>query len=228
VSLNNYQVWKLTSTRAKFSALVKLNNKKQYIQVCLVVSWVHIPVGEFRKTRHPRNVEFNVILEICFSGAGNSRFSGIWNLRSFGFANVWISGILNWWRPRVMNTRKPGISNSRRHEFRRTADSGICRKFSSEVMRGGVHESAKKQSQSCRPKKSGFWVWTGGRLVNMLDEKDILVCVHIRNILWAWGRFRNVKVPSSPYKRGREGTCKRIQTFGSCAIDWEIHCLLSY
>jgi hypothetical protein len=25
--------------------------------------------------------------------------------------------------------------------------------------------------------------------------------------------FRNVKVPSSPYKRGREGTCKRIHNF---------------
>jgi hypothetical protein len=49
----------------------------------------------------------------------------------------------------------------------------------------------------------------------MLDEKDILVCVHIRNILRARGCFRNVKVPSSPYKRGHEGTCKRIQIFGN-------------
>jgi hypothetical protein len=38
------------------------------------------PVGEFRKTRHPRNVEFNKVLEACFSGAGNSRFSEAWNL----------------------------------------------------------------------------------------------------------------------------------------------------
>jgi hypothetical protein len=135
---------------------------------------------------------------------------------------------LNRWRPRVMNTRKPGTSNWQRHELRRTTNSGICWESSSEVMRGGIHESAKKQSQSCRPKKSGWWVWTGGRLVNMLDEKDILVCVHIRNILWARGRFRNVKAPSSPYKRGREGTCKRIQTFGTCAIDWEIHCPLVF
>jgi hypothetical protein len=37
-------------------------------------------VGEFRKTRHPRNVEFNKVLEACFSGAGNSRFSEAWNL----------------------------------------------------------------------------------------------------------------------------------------------------
>jgi hypothetical protein len=39
------------------------------------------------------------------------------------------------------------------------------------------------------------------------------MCVHIRNILRAQGWYRNVKVPSSPYKRGREGTCKFIQTF---------------
>jgi hypothetical protein len=37
-------------------------------------------VGEFRKTRHPRNVKFDKVLETCFSGAGNSRFSEAWNL----------------------------------------------------------------------------------------------------------------------------------------------------
>jgi hypothetical protein len=78
-----------------------------------------------------------------------------------------------------------------------------------------IHEPAEKQSQSCCPKKSGFGVWTSGRFVNMLDEKNILVCVNTRNILWAWGCFGYVKVPSSPYKRGREGTCKRIQIFGN-------------
>jgi hypothetical protein len=45
-------------------------------------------VGEFRKTRHPRNVEFNEVLEICFSGVENSRFSAVWNLRSFRFVDV--------------------------------------------------------------------------------------------------------------------------------------------
>jgi hypothetical protein len=87
--------------------------------------------------------------------------------------------------------------------------SGI--QFGSHVWRNSrIRKEAKSKLSS---KKSGFWVWTGGRLVNMLDEKDILVCIHIRNILWARGRFRNVKVPSSPYKRGCEGTCKRIQIF---------------
>jgi hypothetical protein len=51
-------------------------------------------VGEFRKTRHPRNVKFNGILKVCFSGARNSRFSEVWDLRSLEFANVQSSGIL--------------------------------------------------------------------------------------------------------------------------------------
>jgi hypothetical protein len=37
-------------------------------------------VGEFRKTRHPRNVKLNKVLKACFSGARNSRFSEAWNL----------------------------------------------------------------------------------------------------------------------------------------------------
>jgi hypothetical protein len=71
--------------------------------------------------------------------------------------------------------------------------------------RTGNSRTSEKQSQSCHPKKSGFEVWTSGRLVNIWYEKDILVCVHIRNILRARGCFRNVKVPSSPYKRGAWG-----------------------
>jgi hypothetical protein len=109
-------------------------------------------------------------------------------------------------------------SHARRHartDEEAKADSGICRGPSSGVTREDIHELTEKQSQSCCPKKSGFWVWTSGRFVNMLDEKDILVCVHTRNILWAWGCFGYVKVPSPPYKRGREGTCKRIQIFGN-------------
>jgi hypothetical protein len=176
-------------------------------------------VGEFRKTRHPRNVEFNKVLEACFSGAWNSRFSEAWNLWSLEFANVQSSGILIRWRSGVTNMRKPGISNCRWPELRRTADSGICRRPSSAVSREDIHEPGEKQSQSCCPKKSGFRVWTSDRFVNMLDEKDNLVCVHTRNILWGQGCYRYVKVPSSPYKMGRKGTCKRIQTFwNSCYL----------
>jgi hypothetical protein len=50
-------------------------------------------VGEFRKTRHPRNVKFNKVLKACFSGAGDLRFSEAWDLRSYEFANVRNSGI---------------------------------------------------------------------------------------------------------------------------------------
>jgi hypothetical protein len=56
----------------------------------------------------------------------------------------------------VADTRKPGISGWRWREPRRAIDSGIFRGSSSEVMHGDIHEPAKKQSQSCRPKKSRF------------------------------------------------------------------------
>jgi hypothetical protein len=67
-------------------------------------------VGEFRKTRHPRNVKLNKVLEVCFSGAGNLRISEAWNLRSLEFANVLSSGILIRQRSGVTSVRKPGIS----------------------------------------------------------------------------------------------------------------------
>jgi hypothetical protein len=164
-------------------------------------------VGEFRKTRHPRNVEFNEVLEICFSGARHMRFSGILGLWSFGVANMRLSGISNLRSLGVMNLRKAGISNQRSHELQRAEIRESARSLFRKSQTGNSR-TGEKQSQSCRPKKSGFEVWTSGRLVNIWDEKDILICVHIRNILRARGCFRNVKVPSSPYKRGREGTCK--------------------
>jgi hypothetical protein len=63
-------------------------------------------------------------------------------------------------------------------------NSGICWRPSSGVSCEDIHEQVKKQSQSCSPKKSGFRVWTSGRIVNMLGEKDNPVCVHTGNILW--------------------------------------------
>jgi hypothetical protein len=62
--------------------------------------------------------------------------------------------------------------------------SGNCWRPSSGISREDIHEPGEKQSQSCSPKKSGFRVWTSGRLVDMLDEKDNPVCFHTRNILW--------------------------------------------
>jgi hypothetical protein len=85
-----------------------------YVQHVFLVGFVVIVVisfvGEFRKTRHPRNVEFNEVLKACFSGAGNSRFSEAWNLRSREFANVQNLGILIRRRGGVTNMREPGIS----------------------------------------------------------------------------------------------------------------------
>jgi hypothetical protein len=140
-------------------------------------------------------------------------------------------GNLDSWSNGVTNMRKPGTSSWRWRELRRTADSGICQGLSSWVTREDMREPAEKQgrfgnllrtqfgshagrhSRTGGEAKSKFRVWTSGRFVNMLGEKDILVCVHTGNILWHWGCFGYVKVPSSPYKRGRKGACKRIQTF---------------
>jgi hypothetical protein len=47
------------------------------------------------------------------------------------------------------------------------ATSGICWRPNSGILGEDIHESRKKQSQSCSPKESGFRVWTSGRLVNM-------------------------------------------------------------
>jgi hypothetical protein len=83
----------------------------------------------------------------------------------------------------------------------------------------GDSRTSKKQSQRRHLKKSGFSVWTSGKIVNVWNEKDIHVCVHIRNILRARGCFRNVKVSSSHYKRGREGPCKDRHNFwGFCSL----------
>jgi hypothetical protein len=68
------------------------------------------------------------------------------------------------------------------------------------------------------PQKFGFGMWTSGRLVNVRDVKDIHVCVHIRNIPWIWGYVRNVKVPSSPYKRGARAHVKELTTFEAWAV----------
>jgi hypothetical protein len=75
------------------------------------------------------------------------------------------------------------------------------------------------------PQKSGFGVWTSGWLVNVWDVKYIHVCVHIRNIPWIRGYFRNVKVPSSSHKRGHEGTYKRTHKFWGLSSLWETLCL---
>jgi hypothetical protein len=94
-------------------------------------------VGEFMKTRHPRNVKFDKVLETYFSGAGNSRFSEVRNLWSPEFANVRSSGILIRWSNRVTDMRRPGTSSWRWRELRRKDSSGVSRE--------DIHELVKKR-----------------------------------------------------------------------------------
>jgi hypothetical protein len=83
--------------------------------------------------------------------------------------------------------------------------------------RFGNQEGAKSKTS---PQKSGFEVWTNGRLVNVWnqprksqDVKDTSVRVHTSNTPYIRGYSRDVKVPSPPYKGGHEGTWKGITTF---------------
>jgi hypothetical protein len=52
--------------------------------------------------------------------------------------------------------RKPGVSNRRSHEFQRMANSGICRKSSSEVANGEIHEPARSKVKVVVPKSPGL------------------------------------------------------------------------
>jgi hypothetical protein len=146
-------------------------------------------------------------------------------------ANSWRSGILNQRSFEVANSRRPDVqpAKSRNRKFSKFGNLPKV-KFGSHGARRfperGDSRISKKQSQRRRLKKSGFGVWTSGRFVNIWDVKDIYVHVHTRNILWVRGCFRNVKVPSSPYKRGRVGTCKGIRNFWGLSSLWEILCLL--
>jgi hypothetical protein len=85
------------------------------------------------------------------------RRSGISNLRS--------SEVANSWRPDAMKPAKSWNRESVKfgsllevkfgsHDARRFPERGDSR-------------TSKKQSQRCRLKKSGFSVWTSGRLVNV-------------------------------------------------------------
>jgi hypothetical protein len=59
------------------------------------------------------------------------------------------------------------------------ATSEIYRRPSSGISGEDIRESREKQSQSCSPKKSGFRVWTSGRLVNVKGGKrHSCVCSH--------------------------------------------------
>jgi hypothetical protein len=52
--------------------------------------------------------------------------------------------------------RKSGISNQRSHELRETANSGICRKFGSEVANGEIHEPVRSKVKVVVSKSPGL------------------------------------------------------------------------
>jgi hypothetical protein len=165
--------------------------------------------------------------ELAISGISNLRSSEVANLRRSGVLNLRSSGVANLWRSEALNLqssygREP--VKTRSHEPVRSwnresvdFENPLKSEFGSHGVwrfpEWGDSQTSKKPSERRCLKKSGFGVWTSGKLVNVWDVKDIHVCVDIGNIPWIRGYFRNVKVPSSPYKRGRKGTCKRIHNF---------------
>jgi hypothetical protein len=52
--------------------------------------------------------------------------------------------------------REPGISNRQSHEFRRVANSGTCRKSSSEVANGEIHRLVGSKVKVVVPKSPGL------------------------------------------------------------------------
>jgi hypothetical protein len=52
--------------------------------------------------------------------------------------------------------RKSEISNRRSHELRRTTNSGICQKSSSEVAHGEIHEPVRSKVKVVVPKSPGL------------------------------------------------------------------------
>jgi hypothetical protein len=76
-----------------------------------------IPVGEFWKTRHPRNVEVNEICDASFQGAKNTRRSRVWNSRSLEVTNARWTGLPNSRSLGVANARWLGVSNLLSPEF---------------------------------------------------------------------------------------------------------------
>jgi hypothetical protein len=170
------------------------------------------------------NVWRSGILNLRSLKIANVRRSGISNLRSLGVANVRWSGISNLRSFEVANSWRPEAMNLRNHEIGNLSNSGVCWRSSSEVttrgdfLNGEIHEPVRSKVKDVVSKKSGFNVWTSGKLVIVWDVKDIRVHIHTRNILWVRGCFRNVKVPSSPYKRAARARVKGFTTFKVWAV----------
>jgi hypothetical protein len=124
------------------------------------------------------------------------RRSGISNLQSFEVADLRRSGISNLWSSKVADLRRSEVldpRSSRSHEPARSRNRKST-KFRSlpkfefggrsvwRLPEWGDSWISKRPSQRLHLKKSGFGVWTSGKLVNVWDVKDIHVHVHTRNI----------------------------------------------
>jgi hypothetical protein len=86
-----------------------------------------------------------------------------------------------------LNLRSPEVANLRRSEtgigeIRKSTEDQIRRLWHVEVFMDERLANRLEAKSKTLPQKSGFGVWTSGRLVNVWDIKDIHVCVHTRNI----------------------------------------------
>jgi hypothetical protein len=165
-------------------------------------SWVFLPsspmlrlycdhvatVGEFRETYHPRNVKVN---EIRVTSFRNIEHAKVWNLEP---AKLWSRERAKIWNLEPAKLRSSELVKTRSHEPATPQNRGSAKFGNLLEVEFGSHGArrfpewedsriSKKQSQRRHLKKSGFGVWTSGRLVNVWDVKDIHVRVHTGNIL---------------------------------------------
>jgi hypothetical protein len=111
------------------------------------------------------------------------------NLRRSGISNLQSSEVTNLRRSEVLDLRSSRSYEPAKSRNRKSAKFGSLPKFefrSRGIWRlpeWGDSRISKRPSQRRRLKKSGFGVWTSGRLLNVWDVKAIHVHVHTRNIL---------------------------------------------
>jgi hypothetical protein len=180
--------------------------------------------GKFRKTRHPRNTEFYEIREISFQESWTCEAQESWTCedleswtcealksqtcedpkpwtceaRNLELVKIWNLEPVKPWGREPMKTRSHEPVKPRN---RRSAKLGNLLKFgfgSHDVWRfpgWGDSRISGKPSQRRHLKKSGFGEWTGGRLVNVWDVKDVNVHVHTWNIPWVRGISSECKSP---------------------------------
>jgi hypothetical protein len=116
----------------EYVVIISLNLKRFGSWFYTSTMSLQIGVGEFRKTRHPRNIEFNEVLEICFSGEGiydfqesgtceasGSRtcdFQESWTCEASGsrtcdFRESWICEVSELWTCESLESRTGEVTN---------------------------------------------------------------------------------------------------------------------